>query len=433
MTLTDSETARLTGKRWFVVVASCLINLCLGSMYAWSVFSPPMAAHLNALNGLTGAEALTGASLAVVFGMANIVGPVMTLVGGYLHDRFGPNRMIFIGGLIFGGAMVLSGFATSLTTLILSYSLGIGTGTGFVYICTISNSVKLFPDKRGLIGGIITASYGLSSVIVPPVANALIGSAGVVDAFKIIGLAFIAIICGSSFLVTRCPGDFVPAGWTPPRNQAAGAGRGGADRNWKQMLADPVFYVMLLMLMCGGVFGLMIISQASSLSQNMVGMSVAAATSVVSVLALFNAAGRVSAGFVSDKIGRVNTLSLMLVLAVCGLSLLYTCGKGDIASFYIGVSIVGICFGAFMGVYPGFTADQFGSKYSGFNYGIMFLGFGLSGLIGPMLMTGVYKSSGTYQNAFLIAAALALLGIVFSFVYRAMAKSKKTAILAHQA
>ena len=154
-------------------------------------------------------------------------------------------------------------------------------------------------------------------------------------------------------------------------------------------------------------------------------MSVAAATSVVSILALFNAAGRVSAGFVSDKIGRVNTLALMLVFAILGLGLLYFSGKGDIAQFYIGVSIVGMCFGSFMGVYPGFTADQFGPKHSGFNYGIMFIGFGLAGVIGPMLMTNVYKASGSYQSAFMVAAVLALVGIVFSFIYRAMSRSKR--------
>jgi MFS transporter, OFA family, oxalate/formate antiporter len=429
MSLSNEETVRLTHQRWFVIIASCLINLCLGSMYAWSVFSPPMAIHLNALNGLTGAAALSGASLAIVFAVANIVGPVMTLVGGYLYDRFGPNKMIFIGGLIFGSAMLLSGFATSLTMLTLFYSVGIGTGTGFTYICTISNSVKLFPDKRGLIGGIITASYGLSSVIMPPIAIVLINTVGVVSAFKCIGLAFIVIICGCSFLIKKCPAGFAPAGWTPPATSAAGASRGTADKNWKQMLADPIFYVMLLMLTSGAVFGLMIISQASSLSQNMIGMSVAAATSVVSILALFNAAGRVSAGFVSDKIGRVNTLALMLMIAIFGLGLLYFSGKGDVVLFYIGVSIVGMCFGSFMGVYPGFTADQFGAKYSGFNYGIMFIGFGLSGIIGPMLMTNVYKSSGNYQYAFLIAAVLALVGIVFTFIYRSMSKGKKLAAL----
>jgi len=425
MSLTSEETAQLTRQRWFVVIASCLINLCLGSMYAWSVFSPPMAAHLNALNGLTGAAALSGASLAIVFGLANIVGPIMTLCGGFLHDTFGPKKMIFIGGLIFSSGMFLSGLATNLTMLTLFYSIGIGTGTGFTYICTISNSVKLFPDKRGLIGGIITAVYGLSSVIMPPIAVALINSVGVVGAFKCIGVAFVVIICGCSFLVTKCPAGFAPTGWTPPVATNAGGSGEAADKDWKQMLADPIFYVMLLMLTSGAVFGLMIISQASSLSQNMVGMSVAAATSVVSILALFNAAGRVSAGFVSDKIGRVNTLALMLVFAILGLGLLYFSGKGDIAQFYIGVSIVGMCFGSFMGVYPGFTADQFGPKHSGFNYGIMFIGFGLAGVIGPMLMTNVYKASGSYQSAFMVAAVLALVGIIFSFIYRAMSRSKR--------
>ncbi len=433
MRLPHEETVALTNKRWYVVMASCLINLCLGSMYTWSVFSPPMAMHLNTINGFNGSEALSAATLAVVFSMANSIGAIMILLGGYGYDRFGPRLMIFLGGIFFGGGMLLSGYATSLNMLTLAYGGGLGIGNGFVYICTISNSVKLFPDKRGLVGGIITASYGLSSFILPPIASALINSSGVENAFKILGIAFIVIISGSSFLVTRCPDDFVPAGWTPTSNSLTGSETDGTDKNWKQMLADPIFYVMLIMLMCGGVFGLMIISQASSLSQNITGMSVTAATTVVSILALFNAAGRVCAGSISDKIGRVNTLSLMLVVAIVGLGLLYFCGKGDFIIFYTGISVVGLCFGAFMGVYPGFTADQFGTKYSGFNYSIMFIGFGLSAIIGPTVMTTVYNSSGSYQNAFLIAASLSVLGIALSFIYRTMSKVKKVSALAHQA
>jgi MFS family permease len=418
----------LTGRRWFVLMASCLINLCVGSMYAWSVFSAPMAVYLNELNGLTGAAALTPGTLAVVFVVVNVVGPVMTLCGGYLHDALGPKKMIFIGGLIYGGAMILSGFATSLTFLMLSYGAGIGIGNGFVYICTISNSVKFFPDKRGLIGGLVTATYGLGSVIMPPIANALITSVGVLSAFKLIGAAFVVIICGCSFLVLKCPASFAPEGWTPPA-PAAGMLRkdGSVDRNWKEMLADKIFYVMLLMLSCGAVSGLMIISQAASVAQNMVGMTRAAAATAVSTLALFNAAGRVSAGYLSDKLGRVNTLTFMLGLSIVGLGALYFAGTGAVGMFYIGVSIVGVCFGSFMGVYPGFTADQFGPKNSGFNYGIMFIGFGLAGILGPNIMTKTFASTGDYHLSFQISAGLAALGIVFSFIYRAMSKAKATA------
>ena len=395
-------------------------------MYAWSVFSKPMAAHLNTLGGLDGTAALTAGTLAIVFAVTNVVGPIMTMAGGYLHDRLGPRKMIFIGGLIFGAAMILSGFSTSLTMLVLSYGLGIGIGNGFVYICTISNSVKFFPDKRGLAAGIVTATYGVSSVIIPPIANALINSAGVDNAFKYIGIAFVIIICSGSFLITKCPDGFAPAGWTPPKSAHTGGKGGTVDKDWKQMLADPIFYVMLLMLCCGAVFGLMIISQASAVAQNMVGMSVASATTAVSILALFNALGRVSAGTISDKIGRINTLRAMLVFAIIGLIALQFSGTGDVVLFYIGVSIIGICFGSFMGVYPGFTAEQFGAKHTGFNYGIMFIGFGLAGVIGPMLMKKVYETNGNYQTAFLLSAGLAALGLLFSFIYQVMQHRKES-------
>lgn len=412
---------KLTKKRWAILIASCLINLCIGSLYAWSVFSAPMAEYLNGING----TALTSADLAIVFTVANSVGPITLISGGYINDRLGPKWVIFAGGLLFGAGMILSGMASGIPMLIVGYGLGCGLAMGLVYGCTISNSVKFFPDKRGLIGGIATASYGISSVLIPPVANALISGTGVLNAFRILGIAFIVIICGGAFLIEKCPEDFVPVGFKPQAGPAQGGGAGsGAEKDWKQMLADPVFYVMILMLTCGAVFGLMTISQVSPIAQNMIGMSVASATAAVSILALFNAAGRVAAGYVSDIIGRINTLLLMLFLAVAGLFLLITAGEGDVVKFYIGVSVVGLCFGAFMGVFPGFTADQFGQKNNSVNYGIMFIGFALAGYLGPTLMSSVYTRTGGYNMAFAIAIGLAVVGIVLSFIYRALAKKR---------
>ncbi len=405
---------KLTRKRWTILTASCLINLCIGSLYAWSVFSAPMAELLNELNG----TALTSADLAVVFTVANSVGPVTLISGGYINDRLGPKWVIFAGGMLFGAGMILSGLAGGVPMLIAGYGLGCGLAMGLVYGCTISNSVKFFPDKRGLIGGIATASYGISSVLVPPVANALIAAAGVRSAFKILGAAFIVIICGGAFFIEKCPENFVPAGYMPREMPGASGASQGRDKTWKEMLADPVFYVMILMLTCGAVFGLMTISQASPIAQNMIGMSVTSATAAVSVLALFNAAGRVAAGYISDIFGRINTLLFMLLLAVGGLLLLFTAGQGDVVKFYVGVSVTGLCFGAFMGVFPGFTADQFGQKNNSVNYGIMFIGFALAGYLGPTLMSAVYSRTGGYSMAFMVAVGLAAAGIVLSFLYR---------------
>ena len=141
---------KLTKKRWIILTASCLINLCIGSLYAWSVFAGPMAEHLSSTAGTV----LTAADLAIVFTLANSVGPITLISGGSINDRLGPKWVIFAGGIVFGLGMIISGMASGMTTLLIGYGLGCGLGMGLVYGCTISNSVKFFPDKRGLIGGI---------------------------------------------------------------------------------------------------------------------------------------------------------------------------------------------------------------------------------------------------------------------------------------
>jgi MFS family permease len=410
----------LTKKRWIILIASCFINLCIGSMYAWSVFAAPMAKYLSQVTGAT----LTAGALAIVFTVTNSVGPITMITGGRINDTFGPKKVIFVGGVLFGGGMILSGFATSLNMLVVAYGIVTGLGIGMVYGCTISNSIKFFPDKRGFVGGITTACYGFSSVIVPPVANVLINNFGVTAAFKIIGATFLIIVCVCSFFIDKCPAGFIPEGWTPPTSQGNKLNQN--DKDWKGMLTSPVFYPMILVLLCGAFYGLMCSALASPIAQGMIGMSVAAATTVVSILALFNTGGRILAGYVSDKIGRINTLTIAFVLAIFGLMCLYFSGQGDVAKFYIGIISVGVSFGAFMGVFPGFTADQFGTKHNSVNYGIMFIGFAISGYFGPTVMKNVYAADHSYQRAFLIAAVLCAVGFVLTFAYRSV-KKKETA------
>ncbi|MFK4302003.1 OFA family oxalate/formate antiporter-like MFS transporter [Paenibacillus sp. RC254] len=409
----------LTKKRWIILIASCFINLCIGSIYAWSVFSAPMAEYLSSVTGLS----LTPGNLAIAFTITNSVGPITMISGGWINDRFGPKKVIFVGGLLFGGGMILSGFATSVGYLVLAYGIILGLGTGMVYGCTISNSIKFFPDKRGLVGGITTAAYGISSVIIPPIANSLISRSGVTSAFIIIGIAFLIIVCAASFFIEKCPSDFVPAGWTP---KTVNVGRSiQNDKDWKGMLSSPLFYIMILLLMCGAFAGLMCTSQASPIAQKMIGMSAAAATTVVSVLALFNTGGRIVAGYISDKIGRINTLAFSSVFSVIGLTLLYFSGEGSVLTFYIGISVIGLCFGALMGVFPGFTADQFGVRNNSVNYGIMFIGFATAGYFGPSIMSHVYSTDSSYQRAFVIAAVLGITGLVLTFVYKLAARKNQ--------
>jgi len=412
------ETKNIDKKRWVVLIAACAINICLGSIYAWSVLASAMSEHFAA-QGLT----ITVADLAIVYTIANAVGPITMISGGWVNDRLGPKKVIGLGGAMFGMGLFLSGFATSVGFLIVTYGLIAGLGLGMAYGSTISTCVKYFPDKRGLIGGITTAVYGASSVILPPVVTVIVQRSDATVAFKAIGIAFLIIILLATLFMEKCPDGYMPEGYVAPEKKA-----GGNDKNWKEMLSTPVFYVMLLLMMCGAFAGMMVISQASGVAQNMIGMNAAAAGIAVSVLALFNALGRIVAGFISDKIGRINTLMLACGLTIVGMLLLFISGTGDTSTFYAGLLLVGISFGSFMGVYPGFTVDQFGARHNSVNYGIMFIGFALAGYFGPSAMRSVYASTGSYNNAFLISCVLGAVGILLTFVFRAMTRKKNSSL-----
>jgi MFS family permease len=404
----------LTKQRWLILGVSCLINLCIGSLYAWSVFATPMAEYLSGVTGRTISH------LAMVFTVANMTGPVIMITGGFFNDRFGPRPVILAGGILFGCGMFFSGFANSPGMLVVTYGLGVGIGMSLVYGCTISNSVKFFPDRPGFAGGLTTAVYGAGSVIVPFIANEMIGGFGITATFKVLGAVTLVLISAGSFFIKRCPPGFTLDGW---RSGDAGGNSGG--RNWKEMLADPVFYVMLALLCCGAFSGLMVISQASPIAQRMIGMSAAASAAAVSVLALCNACGRLAAGIILDKIGIARTLAGVFFVSIIGLFTLFNAGTGGVVLFYAGILCVGFAFGSIMGIFPGFTAREFGARNNSVNYGIMFTGFAVSGFFGPTLMSVVYDQKGSYRGAFLIAVCLAAAGIALSIVYSRMAVRKK--------
>ena len=401
------------------MILCCFVNLCIGSIYAWSVFAGPMEARLNTVF----AAGLAVGALAIVFTLANAVGPLVMIPGGWINDKIGPRWIVMIGGLLFGGGYILSGSATSLPMLILTYSFMSGFGLALVYGCNINNCVKLFPDKRGLIGGLTTASYGLSSVIVPPIANMLIQSIGVANAFRTFGIAFLIIICVSSIFMDRPPVDYRPTSmqepeWLPSRNSAMDTSQPSQGQfTWRQMIGTKKFWLMIFTLLCGGISGMMCISQASAISQNMMGLTAASAALAVSIIALFNAGGRILSGFVSDRVGRIKTLLGAFVLAAIGLLCLYLSGRGSLPLFYCGFCLIGLSFGTFMGVYPAFTADQFGARNNSVNYGIMFCGFAASGYLGPTIMFRIFVAQETYVNAFLIAELFVVIGFVLLLVF----------------
>lgn len=407
-------------KRWIVLIISCVINIFIGTGYAWSMFVGPLNTHFEAL-GFTNAMA----TLTWAFTLANSIGPIPMIAGGYINDTIGPKWSVFVGGLLFGGGVLIGGFATSPMMVVIGYGIIMGLGMGLVYGCTIGNSIKFFPDKAGLVGGLTTATYGLGSVILPLIIKSIVNEDTVLNTFKVLGIIYMVIICVGAFLITKAPAGYKPEGWNPPA-PAIGA-KAPESKNWKQMLADPIFWVMMIMMMCGACMGLMLISNCKGVVTAVVlggatdDAAVSIAATTVTLLALFNALGRVGCGWLSDKIGKINTICIMLFVGIIGFILLLNTGADQIALFRVGVACIGLAFGAFMGVYPGFCASQFGAANNGVNYGIMFVGFSLAGIIGPKLLLA-YEAP--YHTAYIVAIILAAVGIVMSFVYRAMTKAK---------
>lgn len=414
----------LKSKRWLVLVASILINLCIGSGYAWSVFAKPMVSYLSTVSGV----AVTAAAATLAFTISNLFGPVTMIIGGSMQDKFGPKWVIFVGAFLFGGGVFLTGFSTSTTWLYLSYGLLMGLGMGTIYSCTIANTVKFFPDKRGLVAGLATAGYGFGSIVVPPLANSMINSMGIMATFRTLGIAYFIIIAVGSFFVTTAPTGYKPEGWNPPA-PTAGSSVSGVDKNWSQMLADPMFYVLLLMIMIGAFSGLMIISQASPIAQEVTKVTAATAAVAVSLIALANTLGRLFWGAISDIIGRYLSLALMYIISA--VSVFALTGITSYTAFMVAAMLIALCFGGIMGIFPALTADMFGPKNNGVNYGIMFCGFAIAAYFGPMTAAKVKAATNGYVSAFIIAAVLSIVGILLTLVVKSKTKKAQEASIAN--
>ena len=409
----------LTKKRWLVLAACCLANLALGAFFAWSVFAGPMAERLNTLQGTS----RSAADLAIVFSLANGVGVFSMVAGGAAEKKLGSRLVILVGSALFGLGFIISGLANSLAVLMLGFSIVGGLANGFAYVCTVNTPVQFFPDRRGFAGGMSTAFYGISAIIMPPIADAVNRSMGVSWSFIIFGIAIILISALSCIFIINCPEDFVPEGWSG--EASASALPDTQDKSPRQLIRDPVFYVMIGLLFSGCGLGLMMISETASIARSMIGMTSAAAALTVSVLSLFNTFGRVLAGWISDRLGRINTLTLELLLAALGLGLMYISGGShSVMLFCVGICLVGLCYGAFIGVYPGFSSEQFGKSYSSINYALMFIGNALAGFAAQLLMQGIYSASSSYRPAFIYAQGFVIMGLALCFAYRILTRKK---------
>jgi len=391
----------MKGNRWAILIASVLINMCIGSAYAWSVFQKPLIALFK--------WTTSDANLAFTLSLSLV--PVAMIVAGKIQDRKGPKFVILIGGLIFAIGIVAAGFTQSLAQLYWTYGVLGGLGIGTVYACTVANTVKWFPDRRGLASGLIAAGFGSGAVVLAPVAASLIQSQGVLSTFNVLGVAYFIVLSIAALFVEMPPAGYKPAGWNPPSTTASSTSIvTGVDKNWREMLTDPMFYVLWAMYTIGCISGLMILGHASPIGQEMVKLTPQVAAVALSFMAVANTAGRIFWGWVPDKIGRYQ--ALMAMYFVAGMTMFLIGSVASFETFVLALMAVGLCFGGFLGIFPSITADMFGAKNLGMNYGIIFTAYGVAAFIGPRLASQIKEvNSGDYTRAFIIAASLSIFGI----------------------
>ncbi|MFH1068394.1 MAG: OFA family MFS transporter [Candidatus Glassbacteria bacterium] len=388
--------------RWWIVFGALIVQLCLGAIYSWSVF----------VNPLKEAYGFTTTQTQIIFSVALAVFALVMIFAGRWQDKKGPRKVALTGGLLLSIGYILAAFiGSSFAGLVLTIGLIGGAGLGFGYVCPIAALIKWFPDKRGLITGLAVAGFGAGAWIFAQLAAYLISANGLANAFLSLGLIFLIGVPGGALLLSNPPAGWVPEGMSPAKQPAAILSQN--DYTWNEMLAMPQFWIFWLMYALGASAGLMVIGNLKPFGVHS-GLSAAAAGSAVGILALFNGAGRISWGSASDFLSRTRAMLLMFFLQ--GLMMLFLI-KMSATTLLLGVASawVGFNYGGIFALFPSATADYFGTKNMGVNYGLVFTSYGVAGIVGPILGGKVFDLTGDYKIAFISGGIFCFVAAGLSF------------------
>jgi OFA family oxalate/formate antiporter-like MFS transporter len=379
--------------RWWRVVGGLSMNMALGTVYAWSVFVAPLEKKFG----------WKRADTSMVFTIMVVVTALSFALAGRIQDRWGPIYCSLTGSILVSLGFWLCAYTTSLTYLFICFGVIAGLGNGSGYSTPIPVMAKWFPDKRGLAVGLAVGGFGAGSAIFGPLAQLkLIPAYGLPTTFQILGGILLVMTLAGALLLKNPPAGYTPAGWTPPPVRSATTN----EYSPADMLATRTFYLMWIAYALGCSAGLMVISQLIPFARS-AGVAAAEFTTMTLVVgACGNGAGRIVSGWMSDKLGRMNVLRTMMGISMVAVPWLYA-AAANVALLYVAVFVVYWCYGTQLSVTPAATADFWGTKNAGINYGMLFTAWGTAGIIGPRIGGVLYDRYHNYRSAFYTAAALA--------------------------
>jgi len=400
---------RLPNRMLFPVLGIA-INLCLGNLYSWSVFRIP----LQKAYGWSAFEAT------VPFAISIGAFAVAMVIAGRWQDKAGPKVVGITGGILLGGGFLLTSFfGNTLTGLYLTFGVIVGLGIGFAYVTPLATTIKWWPDKRGLMTGLVVMGFGAGAIIGGIGGPLMVNAMGVLSTFAVFGVVFGAVVTFSCALLKNPPPGYKPAGWSPPA-PAPGAKAVKYDYSPGEMVATMPFWLLWIGYVISAGVGLIVISQASPIGQEVAKLTPVVAGGALTILAVFNGLGRPGFGWISDTIGRKN--AWMSIFAMHLISLLFILPNAtSFGTYVVGLCLVGFAFGGTLALMPAFTADYFGTKGLGINYGWLFSAYGVAGLALTLFAARVRAVAGSWNSVFWYLVIACAIGLVSAAVVKAPA------------
>jgi MFS family permease len=423
-----------TPNRWLVVVGAILIQLALGALYAWSVFT-------KILTDPEGLYQFTATQTAWIFSAGLATFALVMVIAGRWQARTGPRLMTILGGLLLGLGFVLGGlFGSTFWAQFLFLGIVAGAGIGMAYVVPIAVGVKWFPDRKGMITGLAVAGFGFGATIWVKLAGSwfggllnhaeVFGLPHVQSVFLIYGIIFAALVLLGSIVMVDPPENYLPRGWDPEQAKAVSL-QNGSGFTPGQMMRTPQFYAIWLVFASSAIAGLMVIYciqlfGLDALEYRGVENAIVITGTAMAWYAIFNGLGRILWGMISDRIGRKSAIIAMSAFQGLIMLAMYHgfINLGLAAGLIVGASFVGFNYGGIFALFPAITADYFGNTQVGRNYGWVFTAYGVAGIMGPLL-AGLFKDTATmgsspkvWMTPFIIAGIACLLGALIMLFTR---------------
>ncbi len=428
---------REPAQAWIVTIAGAACNLCLGILYAWSVWKKALVDKTKADLGevMTGINAgwpyLTDSQGTFAYFVCGLFFAFFMIPGGRIQDKYGPKVGATIGGLFLAAGCIVSGLMKSYLGLMIGFGILGGIGMGIGYAAPTPAALKWFgPHRRGLIAGIVVAGYGAAAIYIAPVGQYLIDNYGISASFIGLGIAFAIVVVLAGQLLKVPPPDYVPA---PPKPKVTKGSETKSQpvqppSDWlpPEMMSKWQYYALVLMFIGSAQSGLLVIANAAPILAKTAGKLEFFAKNAWIIAAFggaINAMGRVGTGMYSDKIGRRWAYALNgIISAVCLIAAPYVIRMENVTLLFLAVGIAYWQYGGGLALMPAFTADFFGSKNLGANYGFVFIGWGL-GFLMPLIAGYIKDYTGSYDLSFYISAALLISATLMCAIIRRPSKT----------